>query len=164
MERFLNSEEVIREVDLSFTETEEKELLNLRGKSRKEILEIYANLNSVERHHEKLVNALKRNDIDHIVITFTNNIYLKDSDWNTLVQISFLVNELQCDLTVSGGTICKYSMNVHKALFNHFSKCYTDEYQNKIASSCSSYNKQPVRSVKVGVMDSGCSLTLYRVC
>jgi len=95
-------------VDLSLPEIDENELPDIKNKTPEEILEILASTS--EEDHMKLVDALQRNGVKHIVTSLTRNIYLKDCDWNTLVQISFLVDELKCDLTVSGGGIGEYYM------------------------------------------------------
>lgn len=135
-----------------------RKLPDLSGKSRKEIIEILAN--SIGGDHAKLVDALKRNNIEHTVTGLTKNIFVKKCDWPILSKISKLVDQLECDLTISGGGPWKYTMQVPSedqdtcaAVTN------TREYQQRIAGSPSSL--QRVSSVTIGVIDSGCSDSLY---
>lgn len=146
------------EVDLSLPK---KELPDLRGKSRQEIREILASRVGVD--HAKLLELLERDGITHIVTPITNHIYVKQCNWDTLVKIADFVGELNCDLTVSGGATGKYLVEaivipiLVGALARNYNS-YTKWYQNRIASSCSKY--LPVRKVKIGVIDSGCSYAL----
>lgn len=105
MERLLSSG-LLREVDLSLPENE---LTDFTGKSRKEILGILSN--SGAEDHEQLKSALQKDDIEHIVIPISKSVYVKNCDWTTLVKISKLVNQLQLDLTVSGGGIGEFCTN-----------------------------------------------------
>lgn len=134
------------------------ELPDLKGKSRKEILDLLAKRVGTE-HHE-LIEALNRNDIEHKVCSFTKNIFVKNCDWNTLFKISKLANELNCHLTVSGGGVGEYFMDSpSKRQLSLELLETTADYQKLIVSSFST--DEPVRSVKVGVIDSGCSHFLF---
>lgn len=141
-------------MDLSLPEIE---LPDFSGKSRKDILDILEN--SVREDHEQLVAALEHNRIEHNVTGFTKNIFVKNCDWNTLFKISKLVDQLQCDLTISGGGPCEYSMDSPcqgldsgEAIWN------TKQYQRKFTQGC---NFKREASSKIGVIDSGCSFSLY---
>lgn len=155
MECFLSSkDECLREVDLTLPENK----FDLKGKSPKEILDTFAN--NVGEDHQKLVNALHQNDIEHIVIPYTKNIYVKNCDWKALVKISNLVNELQLDLTVSGGGNGEYFTDPSTSFPSPPNiNTKTSDYQKTIASSCPTRDR--FHNVKVGVIDSGCSSSLY---
>lgn len=146
----------LQEVDLSLPK---KELPDLRGKSRTEIRQILAS--RVGEDHGKLLKLLERDGIKHVVTPITNHIYVKQCNWDTLVKIADFVDELKCDLTVSGGGTGKYLMEAIAISIPSRArpaKSYTKWYQNTITSSCSMY--LPVRKVKIGVIDSGCLYAL----
>lgn len=133
-------------------------LPGLKGKSRKEILDLLAN--RVGPEHDALIEALNRNDIKHTVCSFTKNVFVKDCDWNTLFKISNLANQLNCHLTVSGGGAGEYYMDPPiKCKFSLELLETTADYQKLIATGYST--DKPLRSVKVGVIDSGCSHFLF---
>lgn len=150
--RFLNQGGHLRVVDLSLPE---RELPDLSGKSRKEIIEILAN--NVGGDHAKLVDALKRNNIEHTVTGLTKNIFVKNCDWKILSKISKLVDQLQCDLTISGGGPWKYLMQAPFQDVDRRAVTNTMTYQQRIARS----RFQRVPGVAIGVIDSGCSDSLY---
>lgn len=140
-------------MDLSLPRTA---LPDLTGKSRKEILALCASRTKIG--HVELLEALQRNDIEHTVCSFTKHIFVKNCDWSTLFKISNLVKEVHCDLMVSGGGVGEYFMDIYRcsrttALF------YTRYYHSAIISSLGTYDI--VRSVNVGVIDSGCSHSLF---
>lgn len=156
MDRLLNSKEQrLKEVDLSIKKAD---LPDLTGISREEIFNLLANRNGTD--HEKLINALDHNKIEHIESFYTKNIYVRNCDWNTLYKISNLVNELKCDLTVSGGGVGEFVGNpLRDFRFPGTEQRDTIAYHKKIVSSCPA--RDPERSVKIGIIDSGCSLPLY---
>lgn len=121
----------LKEVDLSLPE---KELPDLKGKSRKEILEILAN--NVGEEHETLLNALKDKNIETIVTPVTKNIYVRNCNWDTLLTISKLVDALKYELIVSGGGMGKYSISPIPTSIDFDVKSYTNSYHINIAKSC----------------------------
>lgn len=117
---------------------------------------------------DKLLNALRRDHIDVIVSPFTKNMFVKNCDWDTLYKISKLVDELNCDLTVSGGGTFEYTGETILGEYMVYPHVLADD---RSQSNTAKYNKnlqiyrecpeKTRNSVKVGVMDSGCSPALY---
>ncbi len=148
----------MREVDLSLPEVE---LPDFTGKTRNEILDILAN--NVGEDHEKLIAALKHNNIQHTVTGFRKNIFVKNCDWTILLKISDLVDDLQCDLTVSGGGPCEYlgSWSARPTIPKGNELSNTKDYQRRIFESGRLIHNNE-HGVKIGVIDSGCSFSLYQ--
>lgn len=162
LECFLSSKDGhLREVDLTLPEDDLQYLQSrLEGRSRQEILDIFASARNSDRaRHYKLINALKQNDIEHIVNPLTKNIFVKNCDWNTLLKISNLVAELQCHLTVSGGGPGEYFVNPEVRLPSVYQSLRTGNYQKLIAVS--GMTNEDKRNTTIGIIDSGCSLRLY---
>lgn len=156
MDRLINGQR-LQEVSLSMKKAPLPDVTKL---SREEIVLMLANRNMLNQR--ELLNALDDNHIEHVESVYTKSVYVRNCDWNTLYKISNLVSELNCDLTVSGGGDAKYAMDFavgDAQLIGPEQQHDTIAFHKQIISSCPS--RESDRSVKVGIVDSGCSSTLY---
>ncbi|KAJ6639738.1 Minor extracellular protease Epr, partial [Pseudolycoriella hygida] len=147
LRRFLSKNGHLTEVDLSLPK---RKLTDTSDTLNEETL-----AESVRKYNQNLITVLKENHVKCIVVG-SRFIFLKDFNWDTLLIIVRLVDQLQCDLTVSGGGSCTYSINsVSQQL--KIGRRITMEYERKFPN----LNYVNGDELKVALVDSGCLETLY---
>lgn len=137
-----NPEIVLEEVNLSLPRTS---LPNIKGKSGAEILKLYT---ASAVGHSEVLGALRRYKIDFVVVSLTNDIFVENCEWKTLCKLSYIVDEVNIDLKVSGGKMGQYCN------FNFENTTLCESESNEHDDTHNS------RRINVGIIDSGCSLHL----
>lgn len=154
------------EVNLSYPRTP---LPKLKGKTRKESGKLIKNWHRKNAPvHSKVLKALRRHNIDFVVVGLMNYIFVKKFGWETIGKLRILANEVPCDLMVSGGENVKVCSSVVKDIIT-----FTQGIFNRIASRVASTVRtvldafvRPIkrsikRSIKCAIIDSGCLASLY---
>lgn len=105
-----------------------------------------------DNYKTRMKDALKQNEIQFSLCPYTEDIYVNKCSWNTLAKISKFVEDVKCDVIVSGGGVGKFRHHMHNI---RGIKDLTSSLQKDIASCCARYSGRKVRSITVGVIDSG---------
>lgn len=110
--------------------------------------------NQEKTSHSEVQDALRRHNIDFVVVGLTNAIFVRNCDWQTLDRLYRLSYEVSCGLKVSGGEIKISSSGFKNLTTSTHPKC------NK-RNAFRVTRAARARTIKCAIIDTGCSQSLY---